>query len=304
MPEENLDNLEQNLDDDLTGSEGENELIAAIKALNEQKDSEDDIVKEDDDIEEEVDEDEDLDEADDEELEDDADDDNEEVETPPATDKKKQSKEENAKFAKERREREFNERLQKEIAKLREQSPEFQLAKRLADMTGKPIEQIQREMDEAALQEESKKTGNSVEVLRAQRELKQQNQDLERQINQIRFEQWNSKIKSDGEALQKEYNFLTQEDLDAAKSYILNVAKNVEMPLEDAVYAIHGKKIIQNLAKAKVQDDLATQSGRKKKTPLAPNNGKPSKSAVTLTADEKAIARAFGMTDEEYNKFK
>jgi hypothetical protein len=96
---------------------------------------------------------------------------------------------------------------------------------------------------------------------------------------------------------------LTHEDIDSATDYILNVAKNVELPLEDAVFAVHGRKIVEGLAKGKVQDELANASGRKKKTPLPPKNGKQTK-VITLSADEQAIARAFGMTDEEYNKYK
>jgi phage I-like protein len=160
------------------------------------------------------------------------------------------------------------------------------------------------DMRETALQKEADESKVPVEVLRKQRDAEIRANDLERQINNIRFEQWQGKIKADGEALQKEFAFLTQEDLDSAKNYILNTAKNVDMPLEDAVYAVHGKKIVQNLAKSKVQDDLATQSGRKKKTPLAPSNGKPAKATGTLTAEEKYAAKMFGMSEAEYLKNK
>lgn len=289
--------VEENEVDDL-----ESELIAAIQKLNSEDDSEEDSKDDDEldtDIEDNEEDEEGLDEADEEDEEDDEQDD-----TPPDTGKKKQSKEDNAKFAKERREKEFQARLQQEIAKLKQESPEFKLAKQLSDITGKPVDQIMSEMQETALQKQAEEQKVPVEVLREQQKLKQANQEMERQLNQIRYEQWNSKIKTEGETLQKEFSFLTQEDLDSAKAYILNVAKNVDMPLEDAVYAVHGKKIVQNLAKNKVQDELATQSGRKKKTPLAPNTGKAPKSPVSLTADEKAIAKAFGMTEEEYHKFK
>lgn len=293
---------DDNVNDDMSGIE--DELIAAIQKLNSENPSDEDS---DDDVDnvDTVDEDEDDDSEADNDLEDDnLEDEEEEDETPPADTGKKQSKEDNAKFAKERREKEFQARLQAEIAKLKQESPEFKLAQQLSDMTGKPVNQIMDEMRESALQKEAQEAKIPVEVLRKQREAEQKAVELERQINQIRFEQWNSKIKADGETLQKEFAFLTQEDLDSAKAYILNTAKNVEMPLEDAVYAIHGKKIIQNLAKGKVQEDLATQSGRKRKIPLAPNGGKAPKSPVALTADEKAIAKAFGMTEEEYHKFK
>jgi hypothetical protein len=298
---DDIDN-EDNVNDDMTGIE--DELIAAIQKLNSENPSDEDSDDNVDDVDNDQEENEEDIEADEDEEEEDLEDEEEDEETPPATTGKKQSKEENARFAKERREKEYQARLQAEIAELKAESPEFKLAQQLSDMTGKPVDQIMTEMRESALQKEAQEAKVPVEVLRKQREAEEKANELERQINTIRFEQWQSKIKADGEALQKEYSFLTQEDLDSAKSYILNTAKNVDMPLEDAVYAIHGKKIIQNLAKGKVQDELATQSGRKKKTPLAPNTGKAPKSPVSLTADEKAIARAFGMTEEEYHKFK
>ena len=299
--EDDIDNNDDVLDDDL---DLEGELLAAIQKLNSEDDSEED--SEDDDEshedEEQADDEEELDESDDEEDEEEE----EEQEADDSEDrgKKKQSKEDNARFAKERREKEFQDRLNAEIAKLKQESPEFKLAQQLSDMTGKPVDQIMDEMRESALQKEAQEAKIPVEVLRKQREAELKNAELERQINTIRFEQWQSKIKADGEALQKEFTFLTQEDLDSAKSYILNTAKNVDMPLEDAVYAVHGKKIVQNLAKGKVQDELATQSGRKKKTPLAMNTGKSTKAPVSLTPEEKQMAKVFGMSDEDYQKYK
>jgi hypothetical protein len=293
---DDIENESEIVDDNL---DIESELIAAIQKLNSENPSDEDLEDDNESEEEELDE-----SKEDDEQDEDLEDEEEEEDTTPANTGKKQSKEENARFAKERREKEFNDRLQAEIAKLKQEAPEFKLAQQLSDMTGKPVDQIMTDMRESALQKEAQEAKIPVEVLRKQREAEEKASELERQIHTIRFEQWQSKIQADGEKLQKEFAFLTQEDLDVAKSYILNTAKNVDMPLEDAVYAVHGKKIVQNLAKGKVQDELATQSGRKKKTPLAPNNGKPSKVSGTLTAEEKTIAKAFGMTDEEYLKYK
>jgi hypothetical protein len=119
----------------------------------------------------------------------------------------------------------------------------------------------------------------------------------------MKFQTWQTKIQADSVTLKSQYPMLSDEDMDAAVSYMLNTVRNVDLPLEDAVYAVHGKKIIDSLAKQKVQDDLAKQSGRSKKTPLAPKNGKASK-APSLTADERAIAAAFNMSPDEYLKYK
>jgi phage I-like protein len=159
------------------------------------------------------------------------------------------------------------------------------------------------EMKEAALVEDAKTAKVPVEVLRAQRDAEERADDLEKQINQLKFQNWQTKIQADAEKLRGEYKMLSKEDMDAATNYILNVARNVDMPLEEAVYAVHGKKIVQALAKSRVQEDLANQSGRKKKTPPSPNNGK-AKATATLSPEESYIAKQFGMTGEEYNKFR
>jgi phage I-like protein len=48
---------------------------------------------------------------------------------------------------------------------------------------------------------------------------------------------------------------------------------------------------------------LANESGRKKKTPLAPNSGKTPK-AGTLTAEERSMAKVFNMSESDYLKYK
>ena len=111
-----------------------------------------------------------------------------------------------------------------------------------------------------------------------------------------------TKIDADKVRLKTDYNVLGDSDLDEAVQYVLRT--NVDMPLEQAVYALHGKKIIEALATAKEQEKLAAESGRKKKTPLAPNNGKASQAAKSITAEEKYIAQQLGMSVDDYLKYK
>jgi hypothetical protein len=160
-----------------------------------------------------------------------------------------------------------------------------------------------RQIQEEQLRQEAATRKIPVEELREKQQLKDNQSRLEQEIAMLKYQGWKTTIKSDGARLLGEYKMLTQEDMDAAENYILNVAKNVDLPLEDAVFAVHGKKIVDAMAKGKVQEDLAKQSGRKRNTPPSPNNSKQTK-VISLTADEKAMARAFNMSDEEYSKFK
>lgn len=280
------------------GLSGEEELIKALQSLNSEDDeSEDD---DNDDIIENEDE-----EADNEKLDEDSDEEDEleEEETPEVPVKKSQSKEENAKFAAQRREQQLQAKVQEELQRLKEQSPEFLLAKQLSETYGVPPEELLSQMKEQQLIKEAETKGVPVEMLRERQAEKERLQTLEQEISQMRYQQWQSKIEADGVELQKQYTMLNQEDMDEAVNYILTVAGNVDMPLEQAVYAIHGKKIIEGLAQAKTQDKLAAESGRKKKTPLAPNNGKPS-IKTELSADEKYIAKQMGLSYDEYLKYK
>lgn len=290
-------------DDENSAAElsGEEELAAAIRSLleseneddfeeNESDPTPDDTEEVEQEVEEEVTEE--VEEVEQEETEDEA-----------KGKKREQSREENARFAAERRQREMEERVQAELDKVRNESPEFQLAKQLSEMYGQSPELILQQMREEALKQQSEKTGVPIEVLKEQQVQSQRVQALEQELNQMRFQNWQNQINSDTARLKEQYKMLSDADFDAATNYILNVARNVNLPLEDAVYAVHGKKIIESLSNAKVQEDLAKQSGRVKKTPPSPNNGKPSKVAE-LTAEERYIAKQMGISEEDYLKYK
>lgn len=303
-PEDEILPEDQNLDnnDDDNELDGESELLAALKSL---KDSDDEDDIDEDDIDESDDDndddnaDEDLENEDDLDSDDELDVDNDDDDTT----KKVQSKEDNAKFAAKRREAELQKRVDAELAKIREEAPEFALAKQLSEMYGIPAEQLVEQMKEANLQKQAEEMKVPVEVLRKQQESDSRADKLEAELNQIRFESWQNKIKSESVKLQEDFKMLSEEDITSAVDYILYEAQNVDMSLEEAVYAKHGKKIIDNLVKDKTQDKLASESGRKRKTPPSPNNGKTVKTA-TLSKEEQYMAKALGMSDADYLKYK
>lgn len=304
MPVDETNVEELDIDNEDFGG-GEEDLFSAIRDLareDAELDSEDD--SEDADIEEETDETDldDADEEDEEDAEEEDEDSEDDVEEDEST-KKVQSKEDNAKFAAQRREQEVQKRVQAELERLKQESPEYKVAQQLSKMYGRPVEQIMQELEEAELQKQAEEEQVPVERLRKERDAIKEAEQLRQELNQVKFQNWQNQINSETTRLLGEYNMLSQEDVDQAVNYILNTAKNVDLPLEDAVFAVHGKKIVQSLGKQQVQNDLAKQSGRVKKTPLAPNNGTPSKS-TSLTNEEKYIAKQFGMTVDEYIKFK
>lgn len=279
--------------------DGESELMEALKSLKGETEDDDleDSENDNDDEPPAGNEDDELDNEDD--NLDDAD-----PETKAEPEKKVQSKEENAKFAAQRRQQELQAKVNEELERLKSESPEFKLAQQLSELYGVPADELVKQMQEATLQKEAKDKGIPLEYLRQQHADREKVQSLEQELNMMRYNQWQSKVQTDANALKTDYPMLTDDDMDAAVDYILKEARNVEMPLEQAVYALHGKKIIDSLAKAKTQDNLAAESGRKKKAALPPNNGKPSTPSKSLTAEEKYIAKQLGLTADDYLQYK
>jgi hypothetical protein len=295
--------------EDFTG--GEEDLVSAIRDLKTQVDEDDAEDEEyedesDDEVEDEdeYEEDEDEEFEDEDEYEDDEETDEDEEEYEEEDEPKVQSKEDNAKFAAQRRQQELEARVQAELDKLKAESPEFKLAQQLSKQFGKSPEEIMAEMQEEDLKREAEATKIPIERLRQERETADKVNQLEAQLNELRYQAWQTQINSDKQALQTKYPMLTGEDMDNAVDYILTTLQNVEVPLEQAVYSLHGQKIIEALADQKVQENLAKDSGRKRKTPLAPNTTKKAQKLTTLSADEKYAAKVFGMSEEEYEKYK
>lgn len=226
-----------------------------------------------------------------------------EPEVTPEPEKKEQTPEENAKFAAQRRQAEMQKRIDSEMEKLRNEAPEFALAKQLSEMYGVDPKTLLDQVKDAQLKKESEQKGVPLELLKEREADRQRTSQLEQELNKLKYESWKTRVDSEGQNLQQQYKMLTEDDIQESVNYMLNIARNVDMPLEQAVYAVHGKKIVESLAQAKVQDELAKQSGRGKKTPLSPNNAKPSEQ-TTLTAEEQYMAKQFGMTDADYLKYK
>lgn len=208
--------------------------------------------------------------------------------------KKVQSKEENAKFAEQRRQAQLQKQLQ--------ESPEYKLAQRLANRYGVTVEQALQQLEEAEMQSQAEKEGVPVEVLKRQRELEQRIEQQELEFKRIQFESWQRRVDSEKEAVKKDMAFLSDEDIDQAVVYMLDKVKNPDLPLEEAVYAVHGKKIAQSLRDQAKQDALAEISGRTK-SPLAPQGGKPNPTN-SLTTEEKYVARQMGISEKDYLKYK
>jgi hypothetical protein len=297
------------VDDDEDFAGGEEDLVSAIRDLKtqvEEDDAEDDEYE--DESEEEYEDEEEYEEDEDEEFEDEDeyedDEETDEDEDDEEDEPKVQSKEDNAKFAAQRRQQELEARVQAELDKLKAESPEFKLAQQLSKQFGKSPEEIMAEMQEEDLKREAEATKIPIERLRQERETADKVNQLEAQLNELRYQAWQTQINSDKQALQTKYPMLTGEDMDNAVDYILTTLQNVEVPLEQAVYSLHGQKIIEALADQKVQENLAKDSGRKRKTPLAPNTTKKAQKLTTLSADEKYAAKVFGMSEEEYEKYK
>lgn len=306
MPEDILNNENEVVDNDVSdvqdkddvATSGEEDLIAALKSLNQQNFDEEEPV---DNEEEPVDNEEN---SEDEETENQEGQEDEEVlaEEDQKPKKKVQSKEENARFAAMRRQREMEQKIQAEIERLKQEAPEFQIAHTLSEMYGMTPEELLQQLQEAKLQKEAQEKGVPIEFLRERLLEQQRLNQLEEELNRLRFQQWQSRIEAESLKLKQEYNFLTDDDIQEAVDYILNVAQNVDLPLEHAVFAVHGKKIAEALANAKLQEQLAADSGRKK-TPITPKSGKTSQTR-TATAEERYIAQQLGMSVDEYLKYK
>ncbi|WP_164703634.1 hypothetical protein, partial [Escherichia coli] len=152
-----------------TPTSGEEDLIAALRSLNQQNFDEEEHV---DNEEEPVDNEEN---SEDEETGNQEGQEDDEVltEEDQQPKKKVQSKEENARFAAMRRQREMEQKIQAEIERLKQEAPEFRLAQTLSEMYGMTPEELVQQLQEAKLQKEAQEKGIPIEFLR-ERLLEQQ----------------------------------------------------------------------------------------------------------------------------------
>lgn len=212
----------------------------------------------------------------------------------PKDEKPSQSAEDNAKFAEQRR--------QKEAADTFKQSPEYKLAQTLADANGVSVPEMLQRVEDARLEAEAKKQNVPVDYLKEQQRLATENTQTRQELTMLQFQLWESRVNQETVAVKTEYPFLSDEDVEQAKEYMLTTLKNPEVSMEEVIHMVHGKKIAAGIKEAAKQEALAEMSGRKK-APLPPQGGKPVPSNG-LTAAEKAMAKAMDMSEAEYAKYK
>lgn len=213
--------------------------------------------------------------------------------------KPKQSREENARFAEMRRQQQIEQQLQEKL----KQSKEYQTTQLLSEMYGVPQEELYDKLYEAKLEKEAQAKNVPVEYLREREELRKQQQELQDQLHTIMFQQWQARVDQEKVNLKAQFNMLSDEDIDSAAYYMLNDLKRTDLPLENAVFALHGAKILGGLKNTAKNEALAEVSGRKK-SPLPTKSGSKVSEAVSLSDEERYIAKKFGLTDKEYSKWK
>lgn len=216
---------------------------------------------------------------------------------PEKSKKRVQTPEENARFAEMRR--------QEQLRKQLEQTPEYQLAKALESTFGMPADALLKQVQEEQLKRQAKEQNVPVEVLRAQQEQAQLIQQLQQQLLQQQFEAWRMRVDNEMAQLKEQYKMLSEEDFLQARQYMLEVLKNPDVPLEQVVFALHGKKIADHLKESVKQEAIAEVSGRKKKNLIPPSASKAKTTPYDeLTPEEIYVAKQMGLTPEEYLKYK
>lgn len=213
-----------------------------------------------------------------------------------------QTSEQNAYYAEQRRQSLIEQRVQQELEKARQQAPEFQMAQMLSNMYGVPVEQLYEQLQEAAIAKQAQEQGVPVEIMRQLSEYEKSQQSLQDRLNQMEFMNWKSRVDKEADNLSQQFPMLSQEELDGAKYYLLETLQNPEFPLQQAVFALHGDKITSSLKEAAKQEALAEISGRKKGG-LPPQSMK-SSDTVTLTDEERYIAKMMGVSEADYIKYK
>lgn len=210
-----------------------------------------------------------------------------------------QSKEQNARFAEMRRQQQLEQLAQEKI----KQSKEYQTTRLLSEMYGVPQEELYDRLYEAKLEREAQAQNVPVEYLREREELRKQQQTLQDQLHTIMFQQWQGRIDAEKNHLKQQFNMLSDDDINSAAYYMLNDLKRTDLPLENAVFALHGAKILDGLKNTAKNEALAEMSGRKK-SPLPTRNGSKQTESVLLSDEERYVAKKLGLTDKEYSKWK
>lgn len=216
-----------------------------------------------------------------------------------------QTPEENAFYAEQRRQRQEAERqaeLDRQFQERQQQSPEFQIAQALAAQYGMPVEQMLQQLQESQLEQQAQTQGVPVEFLKQQQEAQNQVKSLEEKVRQMEFDSWMAKQEAEAVKIKADYPFLTDQDINEARHFMLNDLQTTSMPLSQAVVAKHQDKIMSHLKEQAKQEALAEISGRKSNG-LTPNVSQSSPESQ-LTQEERHMAKMLGVSEADYLKYK
>lgn len=205
---------------------------------------------------------------------------------------------ENAANAERRRQAE-----QRKLEQYRAQTPEYQIINTLAAARGVTPEQMLQEVQDAALRQQAEQQGVPLEFARQQKAVEDRMRELENQVALREYQDWENRITNEAQSLQQAFPFLTEEDITESKDLLLNKWRNVEAPLEQAVFALHGRKIAERQLEISRNETLAEVSGRKSQSGVPLRAGKASNTPV-LTDEEKYVAKQMGISEEAYLKNK
>lgn len=231
----------------------------------------------------------------------------ESVEPPKAEPEKVMDLEERSRNAERRRQHEAT------IAqKALENSVEYKAMQTLARMSGRTVDQLWQDVYEAQVAQEAQAQYGqelpyeTVQAIAHERQYAaqayQQQNEVQEQLTQLQFEQWQGRIEQEKQQILTAHPYLSGDDIDAARDYMLTVVQNPTIPLEQTVYALHGSKILAGQQEKMRTELLAEMSGRKN-SPL-PRQGSATPPAESLTADERYVAKMLGISEEDYLKNK
>lgn len=216
-----------------------------------------------------------------------------------------QTPEENAFYAEQRRQQQELQRqqeLEQQFLEKAQETPEYQVAQLLAAQYGMPVDQMLQQLQESQLESQAQQQGVPVEFLRQQQETQRQMETLQNQLKQMEFENWMAKQEAEAVQIKQDYPFLTDAEINEARHFMLNDLKTTAMPLSQAVFAKHQAKITSHLKEQAKQEALAEISGRKSNG-TAPNVSQSSPESQ-LTMEERAMAKALGISEKDYLKYK
>lgn len=200
----------------------------------------------------------------------------------------------NAERRRQESDRKFQEKMQ--------QTPEYQAAQLLKEMYGKDTAEIVEQLKEARLQKQAKDSNVPVESLREKQAANERMETLERQLLEFQYQGWQNRMSVEQTTLKGKYPTITDQEFMDAQSYILTTLKDTNLPLEKAVYALYGDRIIESMRVSAKNDALAEIGGRKS-GPVTPASGKATP-VLDITPEEQRMAKNLGLTDAEYIKWK